>query len=121
MTEGGAAEPCTVLLVEDHAQLRSILAKALAALGYQVLSAENGDAAVELFEHGVQPQLVFTDIRMPGTVDGLSLARWVRQRYPNCRVLLQSGYTHTDTGEFPVLRKPYSDGELRRAIELALG
>ena len=120
MTDVLPQTPRTILLVEDHEQLRNILTKALTTFGYCVLPADTGDEALRQLVAGAVPDLLFTDIRMPGKTNGLELARWVDSHRPGCRVLLQTGFTDVDTGEWPVLNKPYTDEELLRAIANAL-
>ena len=110
----------TVLLVDDHALLRRVLAKSLAALGYKVLIAESGDDAVRQLEAGLRPDLVLSDIRMPGKTSGLDLARWVTQHLPGCRILLQTGYTEDMSHDFGILQKPYTGEELAAALTRAL-
>lgn len=105
-----------ILLVEDHALLRGILARALEALGYEVRAAASADDALVLLENGLMPELVFTDIRMPGSRSGVDLARWVQANSPETRVLLQTGFAHENTADFPVLHKPYTPDELAAAI-----
>lgn len=111
----------TILLVEDHPQLRRILDRALTSLGYVVVAVENGDAALKMLETNPDPHLVFTDVRMPGQTSGLALADWVRTHRPGVPVLLQTGYADLDTGSHAVLRKPFTDEELFAAIAVALG
>ena len=74
-----------------------------------------------LLERGLTPTLVFTDIRMPGAVNGLQLAQWIRNNRPTVRVLLQTGFTHENIDSFSVLRKPYTDDDLFEALQRLLG
>ena len=110
-----------ILIVEDHAQLRRILCQSLAERDYEVISAASGEEALGLFEAGLQCRLVFSDIRMPGRINGLQLAQWLREHRPSVAVLLQTGYTHDGTDSFPVLRKPYSDEELYATFATLIG
>jgi DNA-binding NtrC family response regulator len=64
--------------------------------------------------------LLFSDIRMAGRMDGLQLARWVREHRPGMEILLQTGFTELLTGDFTVLQKPYSPQELIAAIRTTL-
>jgi CheY-like chemotaxis protein len=105
-----------VLIVEDHARLRNILKMALAADGYQTTAAASGDEAIALLESGLLADIVLTDIRMPGRCSGLGLAHWVREHRPNMAVLLQTGFAQTDTGDVPLLRKPFTLEVLTRCI-----
>ncbi|HLZ96389.1 MAG TPA: response regulator [Steroidobacteraceae bacterium] len=101
-----------VLLVEDHPRLRKILQFALESDGFRVTAVESADAAVALLENGVTVDILLSDIRMPGSMDGLQLAHWVRERHAGTGVLLQTGFSDLDTGDFPMLRKPYPPEEL---------
>ena len=122
-----AAGEC-VLVVEDNPDVRDVTVKRLDILGYGVITAENGKAAIDLLEQSPQVQLVFSDVVMPGGVSGVDLARWTRAHRPDVRILLTSGFTgatgfddpSTGEPEFPLLRKPYALPELARAIREAL-
>lgn len=109
--------PINVLLVEDHAQLRRVLRVVLESAGFTVTVARSADDAMTSLERGQQFDILFSDIRMPGSMNGLDLARWVRTHYPACRILLQTGFTSSDTEDFAILRKPYSDLQLTAALE----
>ena len=96
----------------------------LEQLGYSVRWAPNAEAALEEIENdGID--LVFSDIVMPGRLDGLGLARIVRQRFPDLPILLATGYSEAAQGvraDFRILRKPYRVHELSQAIaELTRG
>jgi CheY-like chemotaxis protein len=79
------------LLVEDDIVIRSPLAEYLRNLGYLILEAANAAEAVAVLQAGVAVDLVLSDIRMPGAMDGLGLARWIRRRHPAVRIALTSG------------------------------
>ncbi len=108
----------TVLLVEDNPDVAGASTGLLEQLGYSVRWAPNAEAALEEIENnGID--LVFSDIVMPGRIDGLGLARIVRQRYPDLPILLATGYSEAAQGvrtDFPILRKPYRVHELSQAI-----
>jgi PAS domain S-box-containing protein len=82
----------TILLVEDEAQVRAIVARMLAAQGYTVLQAAHGEAALELLESAAPIDLLLTDLIMP-RMGGRELAERVRELRPRLRVLFTSGYT----------------------------
>jgi signal transduction histidine kinase/CheY-like chemotaxis protein len=105
-----------VLLVEDNDRLRRVLELSLAEIGFEVVSAASGDAAREYLSGSACPTLLFSDIRMPGKLNGVQLAAWAVQRCPQLRVLLQTGYAEEDAGRFAVLRKPFTAEELVDAI-----
>ena len=135
----------TVLVVDDDADVRAVALQAVAALGYRVLEADGAEAALTLLDR--QPvDLLFTDIVMPGGLNGRELAREGLRRYPSLRVLFASGYANgtsapeqeagaampADDGTDPgavlgaalcraeTLAKPYRDGDLARALRRAL-
>ena len=84
----------TILLVEDDALVRSYATAQLGALGYKVVSAENARQAIEAIERGCAPDLLFTDMIMPGGMNGRELADQVLARRPGLKVLYTSGYAH---------------------------
>jgi PAS domain S-box-containing protein len=119
--ETGAAETGgsgTVLLVEDNPDVAAVSTGLLEQLGYTVRRVANAEAALrELEFDGID--LVFSDIVMPGKMDGLSLARHLKAVKPRLPILLTSGYSDAALnvrGDFPILRKPYEIHELSQAI-----
>ena len=113
----------TVLVVEDDVRVRRITVERLETLGYSVLEAENGQAAVDLLKGAPSVDLVFTDVVMPGGMSGTDLAREVERLRPGVKVLLTSGYSaHAgiENGKaedgMPWLRKPYRLAELARKV-----
>ena len=113
----------TVLLVEDNPDVRDVALMLLQQLGYNVLFAHSADAALQLLGSGEAVDLVFTDVVMPGDLDGVALARRVREEYPDIAVLLTTGYARaadTQGAGFPLLRKPYRSSTLARAVRDAL-
>jgi CheY-like chemotaxis protein len=117
----------TVLVVEDNAQLRRAASRQLAELGYQVREAEHAAAAMAMLAGGTRVDLLFTDVVMPGSMDGLELAQQAMQRWPRLKVLLTSGFPamrgrnrHLTENPFPLLNKPYRYEELAGAVREAL-
>jgi PAS domain S-box-containing protein len=108
----------TVLLVEDNPEVASVSANLLEQLGYTVRRVADAEAALrEIERDGVD--LVFSDIVMPGKIDGLSLARRLREIRPDLPILLATGYSDAAAdvrGDFPILRKPYEIHQLSQAI-----
>ena len=108
----------TVLLVEDNPEVASVSAGLLEQLGYTVRRVANAEAALREIElDGID--LVFSDIVMPGKMDGLGLARHLKAVKPQLPILLASGYSDAALnvrGDFPILRKPYEIHELSQAI-----
>ena len=105
-----------ILVVEDEFLLRMDAAVMIAAAGFAVVEAANADEAIDILETRSDIAVVFTDIQMPGAMDGLRLARAVRGRWPPIKIVATSGHlTVTDTdlpegGRF--LPKPYSAVEV---------
>jgi CheY-like chemotaxis protein/two-component sensor histidine kinase len=108
----------TVLLVEDNPDVATASMGLLEQLGYSVRWVSDAEAALEEIERdGID--LVFSDIVMPGTMDGLGLARAIKAKHPDLPVLLASGYSdaaQNARSEFPILRKPYQIHELNQAL-----
>ena len=117
---GGAAagKSGTVLLVEDNPDVAVVSTHLLEQLGYVVRRVPNAEAALRAIDRdGID--LVFSDIVMPGGMDGLALARRLREVRPTLPILLATGYSDAAInahGDFPILRKPYEIHELSQAI-----
>jgi len=113
-----------VLIVEDEFLLRMDAVDMVEAAGFEVVEAANADEAIEILEARRDITVVFTDIQMPGSMDGLKLAQAVRGRWPPIKIIATSG--HPDVGELDLpeggrfLPKPYSPrqvtGVLRELI-----
>lgn len=101
----------TVLVVEDEMFVRMMAIDALEDAGYATIEAEDAERAVALLESRTDIDLVFTDIKMPGPLDGLGLAEQVRERWPHIALILTSGHLYpADTAmpaSVPFLQKPY--------------
>ncbi len=114
-----------VMVVEDEELVRRHAALHLRRLGYQVVEAPDGDHALALLDHGTAVDLLFTDVVMPGDINGYALARAALDRNPAIKVLLTSGYSYAALADgeappVPVLDKPYSKSELAEAIRRRL-
>jgi two-component system, response regulator PdtaR len=112
--------PTTVLIVEDEAILRLELANRLTDMGFAVLSADDADEAVVLLESHPEIRVLFTDIKMPGSMDGVRLAHQARCRWPPINIIVASGMIDTDLTTLPddsiFLSKPYPPEELAGAL-----
>ncbi|MEO6276502.1 ATP-binding protein [Roseateles sp.] len=115
-------DAAAVLLVEDDAALGDMTAALLKAHGARVMRAANADAALRLLDAGAGIDIVLSDIVMPGPLDGIGLARRLRELRPELPVVLISGFTNRPMaeGEFTVLRKPCAPAELLAALQTAL-
>lgn len=113
----------TILVVEDDPLVQGYVIAQLGSLGYRTLTASDGATALALVDQGASFDLLFTDIIMPGGMNGRELAEAVRLRRPGVRVLYTSGYTdntivhegHLDPG-VALLRKPYRKADLSQKI-----
>jgi signal transduction histidine kinase/ActR/RegA family two-component response regulator len=110
-----------VLLVEDDAEVATLVEDMLRSIGYDVVLATSATAALGALANGRRIDLVFSDVMMPGGTNGIELAREVRRRRTDLPVLLTSGFAESALGEaaelgIPVLRKPYGIDELRTAV-----
>lgn len=110
-----------VMLVEDNDRLRGLIARTLESLGCVVTSAPDAAETIRLLEDGCTVRLILSDVRMPGSMDGIALAEWVSARFPAVAILLITGFAHTSNIRFPVLNKPFGPEELLVAMQEVLG
>jgi CheY-like chemotaxis protein len=100
-----------VLIVEDDFLIRMTTAGTIQDAGFEVVEAANADEAVAMLEARPEIHVVFTDIQMPGSMDGLSLARFVRGRWPPIKIVATSGFVNVGRDDLPeggrFLPKPY--------------
>jgi PAS domain S-box-containing protein len=116
-----AADPRTILVVEDNRDVKNVAVSLLEQLGYKTIAVESASEALDVLASGQTVNLVFTDVALPGQLDGLALARKVTDRYGTIPIVLTTGYTRAfdSDPEFPVLRKPYQIAALGRLIHQA--
>jgi CheY-like chemotaxis protein len=113
----------TVLFVEDEPLVRDIIAEELRDAGFDVLVAEDGDVASAFLAASAAVDVLFTDIRLPGQLDGWAIARLARQLRSNLPVIYASGYTVDRSAQVPgaiFLNKPYQPSQVVEAIERLL-
>lgn len=122
----------TILVLDDEQALADIAGIQLSHLGYSILKASYPEQALDILATNSAIDLVFSDIVMPGQIDGYQLAELIYETYPSCKILLASGFTKKrekfqGNGENNVLRleknrlqKPYSQSELANAIRRTL-
>jgi PAS domain S-box-containing protein len=109
----------TVLVVDDSADVAEVTSSLFEHLGYETIYRDSAEAALKLLEAGTKIDLVFSDIVMPGTIDGVGLAREIRSRYPNLPVVLTTGYSDAAKAapsNLRILRKPFDTEALRDFI-----
>jgi CheY-like chemotaxis protein len=111
------AQSPLVLVVEDEFFLRYVAAEYLEDCGFFVLQAANADEAVGLLQANRDVGAVFSDIQMPGSMNGLGLAHWITETLPDVKVLLTSGQVLPGTArEWTLLAKPYDMAEVERRL-----
>jgi CheY-like chemotaxis protein len=118
-----ASGDSTILLVEDNPQVSDIAAELIGSLGYRVISTDCAASALAVLKSGQMVDLVFTDIVLPGDLDGFKLAERIKETYPGVPVLLTTGYTAASPAvqaDHPILRKPYQLSTLATAIRGAI-
>ncbi|QKD02569.1 response regulator [Mesorhizobium loti] len=115
----------TVLVVEDEAFLLFAIADELREAGYNVLEASNADQAIRILETRLDIVILFTDIDMPGSMDGLRLSAAVRDRWPPIKIIITSGKRQPAADAMPsggvFLPKPYAPEAVAATIEGLLG
>jgi CheY-like chemotaxis protein len=90
------AKSAVVLIVEDEVLIRMLLSDVLRQAGYQVVEAANADEALALLTSSPEPDVLVTDVKMPGKVDGFALAAFVRRTKPDLKVIITSGHAGPD-------------------------
>lgn len=120
MPRSAPHKPTTALIVEDQAIVLIELAAQLEDMGLAVLTASNADEAIAMLDAHAEISLLLTDIRMPGSMDGLRLAHHVRHRWPPVRIIVISGLIDLDVSRLPAdsifLPKPYRPEVLTGAL-----
>jgi CheY-like chemotaxis protein len=118
-SQEGATRPPAILVVEDEILIRSAVAEFLRDAGYRVIEAANAAEAVAIFASRTQIDLVFSDVNMPGTMDGVGLVRWIADHHPGIQVILTSAISHArraGQSGASFLPKPYRLAEAVRRI-----
>jgi CheY-like chemotaxis protein len=117
----------TVLVVEDNPKLREIVVKQLRRIGFDVIEADNAQGALDIIALRGGVDLLFTDVVLPGEMDGCALAREVMARSPRSKVLLTSGFPGARLNDMQgvgtnmrLLSKPYRRDDLTRAVREVL-
>ena len=109
-----------VLIVEDESLLRISGAAMVADAGYDVVEAGNADEAIAILEARADIHIVFTDVQMPGSMDGLKLARFVRDRWPPIKLVATSGRVTISESDLPegglFISKPYTAARIAEVL-----
>jgi CheY-like chemotaxis protein len=120
MTWGKSAKIPAVLIVEDEPLVRLGAVKIIEDAGFEVIEAADADEAIRILESRGDIRLMFTDVHMPGSMDGLKLAKAVRNRWPPIKVVVTSGRERITEQDLPkgvhFFAKPYSPLEITDAL-----
>lgn len=114
-----------VLVVEDEFLIREYAVEMVNEAGFEAIEAANADEAIGILECRGDIRIVFTDVHMPGSIDGLKLAQAVRDRWPPIKLIVTSGQMTVPESALPTggrfFSKPYQPSEIARALhELAV-
>jgi CheY-like chemotaxis protein len=116
-----------ILVVEHEALLRAVTVEFLRLSGYLVIEVASGGEAVAALASGNLVDVVFSDVCLPGAINGLVLVRWLHQQHPGLPIILATGYGNSvrqtavqHVGDGMFLSKPYSQNELVRRIRSVL-
>jgi CheY-like chemotaxis protein len=111
-----------VLVVEDESLIRTTAMDMVEEAGFEAIAASDADEAIRILESRNDIRAVFTDIQMPGSMDGLRLARVVRNRWPPVALIVTSGQTNVMEADLPTggrfLRKPYEADHLGSILRM---
>jgi two-component system, response regulator PdtaR len=113
-----------VLIVEDSAIIRMSAVDLVLSAGYEALEAGDADEAIRILEGRDDIDLVFTDVQMPGTMDGIKLSHYIRDRWPPVKLIVASGAAIVEESMLPggsrFFPKPYDDFSITEAMALLL-
>ncbi len=114
-----------VLIVEDEFLIRMDAVDMIRSGGFDVVEAKDADEAIEILERRLDITIVFTDVHMPGSMDGLKLAAAIRGRWPPIKIVATSGKAKLSTNDLPsgsrFLAKPYSAREIVNTLRELTG
>jgi CheY-like chemotaxis protein len=120
----GLTRPLRILIVEDNAQVADIALALLREQGHRAMHCASAPEALQVLRRDSHFDVIFSDLVMPGGMDGLDFSRIVRERWPGIPILLATGYSESvelaAKDGFPILKKPYQPGELYRALRMAM-
>jgi len=120
MTGENRAKTPAILIVEDELLVRLCAVDTVAAAGFEVIEASSADEAIRILECRNDIRVVFTDIHMPGSMDGLKLAHAVRDRWPPIKIIVTSGRQLVPKDDLPeggrFFAKPYDPTEICKAL-----
>ena len=109
-----------ILIVEDELLIRMNAVEMIEEAEFEVVEAASADEAIAILERRLDITVVFTDIQMPGSMDGIKLAAAVRDRWPPIKIVATSGHVKLGVGDLPqggrFLPKPYSPAEITKIL-----
>jgi CheY-like chemotaxis protein len=124
MKEASRPAPA-VLVVEDDPMIRIDAVMLVEEAGFRVYEAADADEAISLLEQRQDIRLIFTDVKMPGSMDGLKLAHYVRGRWPPVKIIVTSGQFRPKDGDLPLggifLSKPYRAEQVAQHLRQLIG
>ena len=125
MDEAVPSQKPVVLVVEDESLIRTDAVEMVEMAGFEAISASDADEAIRILESRNDIRAVFTDVQMPGSMDGLRLARVVRSRWPPVALIVTSGRTKIAENDLPsggrFLGKPYHSGQVEATLRQLIG
>ncbi|WP_119303375.1 response regulator [Dongia deserti] len=114
----------TVLIVEDEVFLRSSVSDYLRSCGLHVIEAANALEAIRVLKSGTDIDVIFSDVQMPGSIDGVTLAQWISREHPGIKVILTSGLAARAwsgvSDRHQIVPKPYDHCDLALRIRMLL-
>jgi len=120
MVPGSGAKAPAVLIVDDEPLVRLCAVETVEDAGFEVIEAANADEALRILESRSDIHVVFTDVHMPGSMDGLKLAHAIRNRWPPIKIIVTSGREKVAEQDLPAggrfVAKPYDPSEIRDAL-----
>ncbi|KFC69279.1 Response regulator receiver protein [Bosea sp. LC85] len=115
------AERPVVLVVDDEPIIRMYASLLVEEAGYLAIEASTADEALAILEQRDDVRILFTDVELPGSLDGLRLVELVREKWPPVELIVTSGHVQIDPQKLPerarFFRKPYSDGEILKTLK----
>jgi len=109
-----------ILVVEDDEIIRLAAVDLIERAGFETVEASSADEAINILEARPDIHLVFTDVEMPGTMDGIKLAHYIRDRWPPIKLIVASGRTIVEQSSLPegarFFGKPYDEADLVQSI-----
>lgn len=109
-----------ILVVEDNPIIRMGAIDLVETAGYEALEARDADEAIRILEARSDIDLVFTDVQMPGTMDGIKLSHYIRERWPPVKIMVASGMAILEQSSLPkgslFFPKPYNDDTIAEAM-----